>query len=123
MRWPWSKKKAVSASGAQPGISEGPQGCLATKRAVEEGFGVYYMWRSPPCNTADSGWAFAHGSEDDDYMDDPTNSGVYHLATIAKDRPEIVPYLDEPVGSAFYWNGSSFVPDPLGPPDRTRSIH
>jgi hypothetical protein len=123
MRWPWSKKEPVSASGEQPAISDGPQGCLATRKTIEDGFGVYYMWRSQPSNGADSGWTFAHGTENEGYMGDATNSRVHHLATIAKERPEIVPYLNEPVGSAFYWNGSKFVPDPLGSPDSRPSVH
>lgn len=96
---------------------------MATKKAIEEGFGVYYMWRSVPCNTADSGWVFAHGTEDDGYMNDPSNSGVYHLATVAEVRPEIMPHLNKPVGSAFYWDGAQFVPDPLGSPGNASAVH
>jgi hypothetical protein len=123
MGWPWSKKRSSSDSGAERGIPDGPQGCLATNKAIRDGFGVYYMWRSPPSNTADSGWNFAHGSEDDAYMNDPSNSGVYHLAIIIEERPEVLPHLDRPVGSAFYWDGSKFVPDPQGSPDSPPSVH
>ena len=70
----------------------------------------------PLAEQPDSGWHFVHGTEDEAYMDNPQNFKIYDVNTIANYRPEIVPLLDEPVGSAFYWNGTSFVADPLGPP-------
>ena len=49
----------------------------------------------------DSGWRFFSGQEDQDYLDDPKNSGVFHLNTIANYDPEILAVIDAPDGSAF----------------------
>src|SRR4051794_17361542 len=95
-------------------LAPGRGACTATKRAVVEGFDVSYIFRTDPSSKfPDSGWWFTHGTEDEDYMGDPTNFDIYDVNTIANFRPEIVPLLDEPVGSAFYWDGQRFVPDPL----------
>ena len=122
MRWPWTKKTAVEALSATPSMP-GPRACLATEKAVTDGFGVYYFWRSESCNEMDSGWIFAHGTEDDDYINDPNNSRVYDIDSIAHLHPEILPHLDGPVGAAFYWDGSKFLPDPLGSPENKPSLH
>jgi len=100
-------------------------GCMATKRAIKDGFGVSYIFRSEPSTKfRDSGWWFVHGTEDDSYMSDPTNFDVYDVNTIANFRPEIVPLLDEPIGSAFYWDGEKFIVDPLGSPrDLDKPVH
>ena len=122
MRWPWTKKTAVEAR-SQTLLMPGPQGCLANNKAITDGFGVYYFYRSEPCDEMDSGRIFAHGTEGDNYIDDPNNSRAYHIDTIARLHPEIVPHLNGPVGSAFYWDGSKFVPDPLGSPENAPSLH
>jgi hypothetical protein len=41
------------------------------------------------------------GYESDDYMNDPGNHGAYDVNTIANYDPDIVPFLDAPIGSAF----------------------
>lgn len=41
------------------------------------------------------------GFESDEYMDAPDNHAVYDVNTIANYDPEIVPFLDAPVGSTF----------------------
>jgi len=59
------------------------------------------MYREEPDNDFDSGWRFTAGDESDEYMDDPGNSGIYALNTIANYDPEIIPFLNAPYSSAF----------------------
>ena len=59
------------------------------------------MYREAPERDLDSGWRFMSGSETDEYMGDPANHGVYDVNTIANYDPDIVPFLDAPVGSTF----------------------
>jgi hypothetical protein len=126
MRWPWSKKETSTDNRTAEPIIEGPLGCLASNKAIEDGFGVYYMHRSEPSSkysSMDSGWVFCHGTEDDEYVNNPSNWKPYRIETIAELFPGVVPHLNAPIGAAFYWDGSKFVPDPLGSPDHPPVIH
>lgn len=58
---------------------------------------------------ADTGWRFLAGTESQEYADDPSNFDVYDINTIANYDPDVIAFLDEPVGSAF-------VRDPLTGP-------
>lgn len=80
-----------------------PEGCLATDRILVDGCKVGYMYREDPDNSMpDSGWRFTAGDENEEYMDNPDNSGIYALNTVANNDPEIIPFLTAPCGSAFY---------------------
>lgn len=82
---------------------EEPEGCLATDRIMVDGCPVGYMYReTPQPGVPDSGWRFLAGDEDDDYMENAGNHGVYALDTVCNYDPDILPYLHAPVGSAFY---------------------
>jgi hypothetical protein len=99
-------------------LAPGRGGCLGSKRAIRDGFGISYIFRSEPSALfKDSGWWFCHGTEDEAFMSDGSNFEIYDVNTIANIRPEIIPHLDEPIGAAFYWDGDKFVPDPLGAPE------
>jgi hypothetical protein len=76
-------------------------GCLATDHITVDGNPVMYMYRETPKNTEDSGWRFFSGTEDDEYMANNSNHGVYDTNTIANYDPSIIPYLTAKVGSAF----------------------
>lgn len=76
-------------------------GCLATDHITVDGNPVMYMYRETPKNTEDSGWRFFSGAEDDEYMANKSNHGVYDTNTIANYDPSIIPYLNAKVGSAF----------------------
>jgi hypothetical protein len=110
-----NKKYALAAEQIAPLVSDG-RGCLATDKITVEGRPVGYMYRLEPNNSYDTGWCFFAGDEDDAYMDVVDHHGVYALNTIANYDRAIIPYLEAPVGSAFYRNGAQFVADPLGPP-------
>ena len=60
------------------------------------------MYREEPDNDIDSGWRFMSGvNEDDDYMDDPSNTGIYDVNTIANYDRSIIPYLNSPIRSCL----------------------
>jgi hypothetical protein len=82
-------------------LAEGYGGCIASDKVTVDGHLVGFMYREAPDHGADSGWRFMAGSEDDAYMDNPDNLGVYDVNTIANYDPRIIPFLDAPEGSAF----------------------
>ena len=59
------------------------------------------MYREGPAYDVDSGWRFTAGIETEEYMDEPSNSDIYDVNTIANHDPQIIPFLDAPAGSAF----------------------
>ncbi len=74
-------------------------GCIATDKITVDGEMVDYMVREEQDNDIDSGWQFFSGTEDQDYVDDPNNSAIYDVNTIANCDRAIIPYLDLPVGT------------------------
>jgi len=74
-------------------------GCIATDKITVQGQLVDYMVREEPNNDLDSGWQFFSGSEDQDYLDNPNNSAIYDVNTIANYDRAIIPYLDLPIGT------------------------
>jgi hypothetical protein len=108
---PARKQFRLSAREIRP-LAEGHGGCIATDRITVHGELVGFMQRDEPVRPEDSGWAFSAGSESQDYLDDPANSGVYDVNTIANYDPEIIPFLEAPIGSRFVrWPPGG----PLGP--------
>jgi hypothetical protein len=107
------KRFRLAASDIKP-IAEGHGGCVATDRITVDGELVGYMVRDEPSNPYDSGWSFMAGTESQAYMDNPANSGVYDVNTIANYDPAIVPFLEAPVGSRFVrWPlGAPLGPEP-----------
>ncbi|QIW16090.1 hypothetical protein A4G20_06970 [Pasteurellaceae bacterium RH1A] len=86
---------------------EDADGCLATDRITVDGCKVGYMYREEPdtseeFDSYDSGWRFFAGDEDDDYVNDPKNSGVYRLNTLCNYDKDIIPLLHSPYNTAFY---------------------
>ncbi len=107
-RWyapPQDKPYAIPAPDIRPLLRdwEGPAGCFATDQVTVLNLGVGFCYREEPEGDQfpDSGWRFFSGQEDQDYLDDPKNSGVFHLNTIANYDPEILAVIDAPYGSAF----------------------
>jgi hypothetical protein len=74
-------------------------GCIATDKITVDGEPVRFMFRDSPENDMDSGWQFFSGTEDQAYIDDPDNSGVYDVNTIANYDRAIIPYIQFPVGT------------------------
>ena len=86
--------------------------CLAPKRLVDNRLKVRFMYREEPDNEDDSGWRFFSGDEDDEYVNDPENIGLYDVNTILALDKDIGVYLSSPAGSVFERQDSSgpFVP-------------
>jgi hypothetical protein len=74
-------------------------GCLATDRITVDGLKVIYMYREESDHDKDSGWRFFSGTEDQDYVDDPDNTMIYNVNTIANYDRAIIPYLHLPTGT------------------------
>jgi hypothetical protein len=75
--------------------------CIATDHITVDGKRVGYMYREAPSNKDDSGWHFFSGDESQDYVDNPANLAIYNVNTIANYDPDIAPFLDKPVGTAW----------------------
>ena len=75
--------------------------CFATDRITVDGAAVGYCYRESPDSPNDSGWRFFAGDESDDYVNHPSNVGLYDVNTIANYDQGILPILEAPFGSAF----------------------
>ena len=82
-------------------LARGRGTCFATDMIVVRGKRVGFMYREAPDNDDDSGWRFMSGLEDQDYMDNPDNLGLYDVNTVANHDPTIIPLLGEPIGAVF----------------------
>lgn len=67
--------------------------CHASDRITVNGDKVGFMYREVPSDEDDSGWRFLSGTESQDYIDDPANSMIFEVNTIANYDPAIIPYL------------------------------
>ena len=94
------KKFRLSPTQIAP-IALGLGGCLATDRILVDGLPVGYMYREHPANPQDSGWRFFAGDEDNAYMGNNANHGVYDVNTIVNYCPDILPFMEAKAGSAF----------------------
>lgn len=94
------KQFRLKASDIRP-LATGRGACLASDMITVRGKPVGFMYREARDQDEDSGWRFMSGLEDQDYMDDERNHGVYDVNTIANYDPTIIPLLDSPIGSVF----------------------
>lgn len=77
---------------------------FATDMITVEGKKVDYMVREQTDKEGDSGWIFYGGGETGAYMDNPDNTSVLHLNTIANFDPEILGFLTYPAGTEIERN-------------------
>ncbi len=80
----------------------GADGCYATDRITVDGCRVGFMYREEPDSRLDSGWRFLAGDEDEEYMNDISRMDIFSLNTICNYDTDIIEYLDNPTGTAFY---------------------
>ncbi len=92
------KSFKLSADDIAP-IAVGYGGCIATDQITVEGKKVGYMYREDPSSEMDNGWRFFSGYETQEYMDEPDNHSIYDLNTIANYDPDIVPFIELPIGT------------------------
>lgn len=74
---------------------------LATKMLVDGKRKVRYMYHEEVTNPQDSGWRFFCGDEDDEYVNNPNNIGIYDINTILEIDKSILPYLNCSAGIAL----------------------
>ncbi len=99
-----SKKKEflLEAKDIRP-LVDTQMGCIATDRITVDGKRVGFCYREKTDGIhPDTGWRFFAGDESDEYLDDPDNSSVFCLNTIANYDRDILPLLDSPAGTAFF---------------------
>lgn len=70
---------------------------------------VGYCYREYPETKIDSGWRFMHGTEDDEYVSEPSHSVSIYLEEVLEINPELKDILDSPVNSEFEWNEESKI--------------
>jgi hypothetical protein len=93
----------LPASQIRP-LAQGRGSCIASDRITVFGQRVGYLYREQPDHAVDSGWRFFAGDESEAVLDDPSCFEIYDVNTIANYDPDIIPLLDEPVGSAWARN-------------------
>ena len=74
-------------------------GCYATDKITVEGLEVGYMYREQSSFENDSGWRFFSGTETQQYVDNPVNTEIYEVNTIANYDRAIIPYLNSSIGT------------------------
>ena len=72
---------------------------IVSAKILREGYKVGYMLRFKPRDDDDSGWQLLAGNEDDDYLNDVKNLGLPPLGYICDLDPDILKYIDYPVGT------------------------
>ncbi|EKE67532.1 DUF2185 domain-containing protein [Gallaecimonas xiamenensis] len=72
---------------------------FVTDKVTVDGQAVDYMVRQEPENDDDSGWVFYGGGETQAYLDNPDNTSVLSLNTVANYDPAIIPFLTYPPGT------------------------
>jgi hypothetical protein len=75
--------------------------CAAMDRITVEGLRAGYLYREAPRNATDSGWHLFSGDESQEYVDNPHNLAIYNVNPIANCDPEITPFLDKAIGTAW----------------------
>lgn len=78
------------------------QGALVSRRIVEDGWKVGFMYRCEPNNPADSGWIFFAGNEDEQYNSDMKNIVLMPLGKLCYELDrDVYKYLTAPIGTEF----------------------
>lgn len=78
-----------------------PKMAYVSKKILEENYKIGYLRRDDPENDEDSGWSFLAGNEDDEYTGNPENIELLPIYEITRLDPEILKYIDSPIGSEF----------------------
>jgi len=74
---------------------------LATKMLMDGNRKIRFMYHEATTNPQDSGWRFFCGDEDDDYVNNPDNIGIYSINTILEHDKSVLPYLSCAIGTAL----------------------
>jgi hypothetical protein len=74
---------------------------LVSRKIVDEGKPVRFVYREAADRDEDSGWRMFSGLENDAYNADPKNIAIVPLSQFARIDKSVDKLLDEPVGSVF----------------------
>jgi len=74
---------------------------LVSNQILREGKEIGFMYRDRPEEKEDSGWRFLSGEEEQDYLDDESNSRYIGLNAMANIDRSIIPLLKSRIGSEF----------------------
>lgn len=74
---------------------------FVSKRVFEDGWKVGYMYRAEAKDEDDSGWSFLAGNESREYADNYKNIVLLTVYEVCQLDPDIMDYIDSPVGSGF----------------------
>lgn len=85
--------------------------CFVTKKVLEDGAPVGYLYREVADNDSDSGWRFTANDESDAYMNDSANVALVSLGAVLSVDDRFIRLLDAPAGAAFAFdhNTQQFV--------------
>ncbi|MDR1480669.1 MAG: DUF2185 domain-containing protein [Planctomycetaceae bacterium] len=75
--------------------------CCASDMITVDGLKVGFLCRMEPEFEGDSGWRFLAGYETDEYLANRDNFTSFDVNWIVNCDPQILPYLNKPVGSAY----------------------
>ena len=83
---------------------------MASAQVTEEKLKVGFMYREQPEEDLDSGWRFLSGNEDDAYLDNENNYGVFDVEFIVQLDPLVRNYIHLPVVTELERNDNKFEP-------------
>jgi len=72
---------------------------IVSNKIAVNGMKVGFLYREEAGEPEDSGWRFLSGTEEKDYVENPNNSKVFGVNTVANYDPAIIPYLNLPPGT------------------------
>lgn len=75
--------------------------CFVTKRVLDEGYKIGYLYREAPDEERDSGWRITSNTESDEYMEDSNNVAYVSLGAVLSRDDSVIELLVHPEGSAF----------------------
>jgi hypothetical protein len=81
--------------------------CFVTKRILDDGQQVGYLYREEPEDENDSGWRITANDESDEYMSESKNLAYVSLGAVLCKDDSFRELLEAPSGSAFIRNARS----------------
>ncbi|HZZ77972.1 MAG TPA: DUF2185 domain-containing protein [Gemmataceae bacterium] len=93
--------------------------CIASNLLTAGGGKVGYMYRNEPSFNNDTGWVFLRGHETQEYLDNSNNCAVCDIRAITEIDPDIVAFLDAPIGSALVRDPESDQFEPAFGPENS----
>lgn len=72
---------------------------VVSNKVAIDGLKIGYMYREEAGEPEDSGWRFLSGTENEAYINNPENSKIFGVNTVANFDRNILPYLSLPPGT------------------------